>query len=93
MNHPIKPTTFTIILGAAMLLTGCGETQAEKAAKERERQRIEQEKQAQADAEKANKAITTNNQKMFGRMNASSPGASTSEATTLTTTQNSTTKK
>jgi len=56
-----------------VLLTGCGPSKDELAA--RERARIEQEKQAAHDAEKANKAITDNNKRMFGRMNASTPGA------------------
>jgi hypothetical protein len=59
----------------ALVLAGCGPSKDELAA--RERQRIEQEKQAAKEAEKANKAITDNNKKMFSRINASSPGSST----------------
>lgn len=58
---------------------GCTDAKKEQAAKEQERQRLELERQAQADAAKANKAITTNNQKMFSRMNASSPGGKAPE--------------
>lgn len=80
MNHLIKTTSLLLGLICAALVAGCGDSKAEKAARERERQRIEQEKQAQAEAEKANKAITANNQKMFSRMNDSSPGATTQPA-------------
>lgn len=68
------PSALTII---ALALGGCSDARQEQAAKENERKRLEAEQQAQADAAKANKAITTNNQKMFGRMNSSSPGAKT----------------
>jgi hypothetical protein len=93
MNHLIKPTSLLVGLIFAVFVTGCGDSQAEKAAKERERQRIEQEKQAQIEAEKANKAITANNQKMFSRMNASSPGATESGTTTQVKPQSTTDKK
>lgn len=79
MNHPIKLTPLFCV-AALFLAAGCGESNAEKLAKEKERQRIELEKQAQADAAKANKAITTNNQKMFSKMNSSSPGSSSPES-------------
>ena len=63
-----------------VLFTGCGPSKDELAA--RENARIEQEKQAARDAEKANKAITDNNKKMFGRMNASTLGATPAQPTT-----------
>lgn len=68
-----------VITSLALSVAGCGPSKDELAA--RENARIEQEKQAARDAEKANKAITENNKKMFGRMNSSSPGASTPEPT------------
>jgi hypothetical protein len=80
MNHLIKPTSLTVVLAVTVLVAGCGDSKAEKAAKERERQRMELERQAHADAAKANKAITTNNQKMFSKMNSSSPGATPTQS-------------
>ena len=69
-----EATTAALILISLATFTGCSDARQEQAAKENEKKRIEAEQQAQADAAKANKAITTNNQKMFSRMNASSPG-------------------
>lgn len=92
----IHPKKLTSLLAAALLslaLHGCGDSKKEQAAKENERQRIEAEKQAQADAAKANKAITTNNQKMFNRMNSSGPGASTVKEPTPPTPQSPADKK
>jgi hypothetical protein len=65
----------------AVILAGCGESRREREA--RERARLEQEQQAERDAAKANKAITDMNRKMFGRMNASSPGATTPTTATM----------
>jgi len=45
-----------VVCGA--LVTGCGESQAEKQAKEKERQRIEAEQQAARDLQKSNQAVT-----------------------------------
>lgn len=73
------------LLAPLFLLVGCGPSKDELAA--RERQRIEQEKQAAKDAEKANKAISDNNKKMFSRMNASSPGSTTPPADANASTQ------
>ena len=91
MNHPKKLLFAAAILSLA--LQGCGDSKKEQAAKERERQRIEAERQAQAEAAKANKAITTNNQKMFSRMNSSGPGASTAKEPTPATPQSPPDKK
>ena len=79
----MKHAKFIICAFAAslvVLFTGCGPSKDELAA--RENARIEQEKQAARDAEKANKAITDNNKKMFGRMNSSTPGATPPPPTT-----------
>ena len=55
-----------IIIGTALTLTwmlaGCGPSAAERAA--REKKRLELEAQSQRDAQKANAAITTMNQKL-----------------------------
>lgn len=66
----------------AVIFVGCGESRKDREA--RERARLEQEQQAERDAAKANKAITDMNRKMFGRMNASSPGATTTTTATTT---------
>ena len=58
MNHPIKLTTFAVIFGVGTVLTGCGESQAQKQAKEREQQRIELEKQAAREQQAAEKAVS-----------------------------------
>ena len=81
MSQLIKFPILTRGLVLIAFSSGCGDSQAEKAAKERQREQLEAEKQAQADADRANKAITANNQKMFSRMNASSPGATTTQST------------
>ena len=73
--------TSALIIVSLATLTACSDARQEQAAKENEKKRLEAEQQAQADAAKANKAITTNNQKMFSRMNASSPGAKATEDT------------
>ena len=58
MNHLIKLTTFAVMFGVGTVLTGCGESQAQKQAKERERQRIELEKQAAREQQAAEKAVS-----------------------------------
>jgi Tfp pilus assembly protein PilE len=68
------------LIALAAIFAGCGESRKDREA--RERARLEQEQQAERDAAKANKAITDMNRKMFGRMNASSPGATTTTTTT-----------
>ncbi len=73
--------TSALILVSLVALSACSDARQEQAAKENEKKRLEAEQQAQADAAKANKAITINNQKMFSRMNASSPGAKSTEQT------------
>ena len=70
--------TSALMLISLATLPACSDARQEQAAKENERKRLEAEQQAQAEAAKANKAITTNNQKMFSRMNASGPGSKTS---------------
>lgn len=79
MKHA-KSIFYALVACFVVVLTGCGPSKDELAA--RESARIEQEKQAARDAEKANKAITDNNKKMFGRMNASTPGATPPPPTT-----------
>lgn len=64
MNHPIKLTPSLFCVASLLAVTGCGESQAEKMAKEKERQRIEAEEQAQRDIRKANKAITEMGKKL-----------------------------
>lgn len=57
--HPlIKLTLISMALAASTLVTGCGESQADKQAKERERQRIELEKQAARENQAAEKAVS-----------------------------------
>lgn len=58
MNHLIKLTSSLFCFVSLLVFTGCGESQAEKAAKEKERQRIELEKQAIREHQQANKAIS-----------------------------------
>lgn len=58
MSHPIKHA-YLISLAAALFATaGCGDSNAEKLAKEKERQRIEAEKQAMRDLQKSNQAVS-----------------------------------
>ena len=64
MNHLIKIAPPLFCLVPLLALTGCGESQAEKTAKENERKRIEAEEQAQRDVQKANKAITEMGKKL-----------------------------
>ena len=68
MNHPIKLTSFVIVIGIGTLLTGCGESQAQKQAKEKERQRIEAEQQAARDLQKSNQAVTDISKKLGRRV-------------------------
>lgn len=58
MNHQIRLTLLAVVFGVGTLLTGCGDSQAEKQAKERERQRIELEKQAAREHQAAEKAVS-----------------------------------
>jgi hypothetical protein len=58
MHHPIKLTSLSVFVAAAVLVAGCGDSKAEKAAKEKERQRIELENQAMRDVQKSNKAVS-----------------------------------
>lgn len=81
MKTPNRPLCAIAAL-SVLILVGCGPSKDELAA--RERARIEQEKQAAKDAEKANKAITDNNKKMFSRMNSSSPGSTSPEPSPAT---------
>lgn len=64
MNHLIKTTSLLACAAVVLASAGCGESKAEKLAKERERQRQEMEQQALRDIQKANKAITENNKKL-----------------------------
>ncbi len=58
MDHPIKLTSLSIVIAAVLLLSGCGDSNAEKAAKEKEKQRIEMEQQAMKDLQKSNQAVS-----------------------------------
>lgn len=63
--HPRTKNALLIFCSATLVATtGCGESQAEKAAKEKERQRLEMEQQALRQIQKENKAITENNKKL-----------------------------
>jgi len=77
---PHRRFKLAALIALAAVFIGCSESRKDREA--RERARLEQEKQAERDAAKANKAITDMNKKMFGRMNASSPGATTTTTTT-----------
>lgn len=57
MHHLIKFTPPLICAAVVLLTAGCGESNAEKMAKEKERQRLELEKQAVREHQQANKAI------------------------------------
>jgi hypothetical protein len=84
MNHRIKLTSFSIAIVIGSLLTGCGESQAEKQAKETERKRIEAEQQAARDLQKSNQAVTDIGKKLGRKVEPLDIG------TTQTTNQNST---
>lgn len=62
---PSNPVLLSCILALAFSLAGCGPSQAERDAKERERRALEE--KSREDAERANKAITDMNKKMFGK--------------------------
>lgn len=64
MHHLIKLTWFCVCAAVLTLTAGCGDSNAEKLAKEKERQRLAAEEQAIRDLQKANKAITENNKKL-----------------------------
>jgi hypothetical protein len=63
--HPKTNLTSLLFCSVTLVaVTGCGESQAEKAAKEKERQRLQMEQQALEQIQKENKAITENNKKL-----------------------------
>lgn len=63
--HPRTNLTSLLLCSVTLAaVTGCGESQAEKAAKEKERQRLRMEQQALEQIQKENKAITENNKKL-----------------------------
>jgi Flp pilus assembly protein TadD len=57
MNHPIKLTSSLMCAALLLAFSGCGESNAEKMAREKERQRLDMEKQAAREHQQANKAI------------------------------------
>lgn len=57
MNHLIKLTSSLACAAVVLMTAGCGESNAEKMAKENERQRLELEKQAAREHQQANKAL------------------------------------
>jgi Flp pilus assembly protein TadD len=57
MHHPINRIRCIACTLAAFAVAGCGQSQAEKAAKENERQRLELEKQAAREQQQGNEAI------------------------------------
>lgn len=57
MNHLNKLTPSLFCAAAVLFVAGCGESNAEKLAKEKEQQRLEIEKQAARELQQANKAI------------------------------------
>jgi hypothetical protein len=58
MHHLIKLTSLSIVIAAAASLAGCGDSNVEKAAKEKEQKRLEMEKQAMRDLQKSNQAVS-----------------------------------
>ena len=64
MHHLIKLTPLLICAAVALATAGCGESNAEKMAKEKERQRLAAEEKAIRELQQANKAITENNKKL-----------------------------
>jgi hypothetical protein len=58
MNHLIKLTSTPVCAALALCFAGCGESNAEKMAKEKERQRMEMEQQALRDLKKSNEAVS-----------------------------------
>lgn len=64
MHHLIKPTSSLICAAIALATAGCGESNAEKLAKEKEQQRLAAEEKAIRELQHANKAITENNKKL-----------------------------
>ena len=58
MNHPIKLTSSMACAAVLLFSAGCGESNAEKMAKEKERQRLEMEQQALRDLKKSNEAVS-----------------------------------
>jgi hypothetical protein len=58
MNHQTNLTSLFVCAALILLSAGCGESNAEKMAKEKERQRLEMEQQAMRDLQKSNKAVS-----------------------------------
>ena len=58
MNHLIKLSSSFLCAAVVLVSAGCGESGAEKAAKEKERQRVELEKQAIREQQQGSKAIS-----------------------------------
>ncbi len=77
MDHPIKLTSLSVVAVAAFFLAGCGDSKAEKAAKEKERQRIEMEKQAMNDLQKSNQAVSDISKKIGRKVEPIDLGVST----------------
>jgi hypothetical protein len=58
MKHPINLTPMLICAAVVLTSSGCGDSNAEKAAKERETRRLEIEKQAAREQQQGNKAVS-----------------------------------
>ena len=58
MNHLIERVRSLLFAAVLLAAAGCGDSNAEKLAKEKEQQRIEAEKQAMRDLQKSNQAVS-----------------------------------
>lgn len=80
MNHPIKLCSTVFFVAAVMAAAGCGESNAEKLAREREQQRVEAEKQALRDLQKSNQAVSDVSKKIGRKVEPMDLGVSTEKA-------------
>ena len=84
MNHPIKLTSSFACAAVLLLSAGCGESNAEKMAKEKEKQRLEMEQQALRDLKKSNEAVSDISKKIGRKVEPMDLGIPTEKKTEAT---------
>ena len=84
MSHQIKVPTLLIVITGLAALTACGDSSAERAAKERERLRLETEQQEMRDLQKSNQAVSDISKKLGRKIEPMDLGVPTSTNSSTT---------